>query len=198
MIVNYYETVALVRLPHQTRFPTLDDLHKQAWLMFGYGPRDAALTERPFIFRFEPFDDRRTLITLRCDRPFKGAQAHRVVVENGATIEVDYLFFPRRRHKRKAWTPKSEEWASIGAAALQRAGLDLCSEISDKLLDYRKLKAHRPCPALPAVNLRCQATITDVQAFAGAFLDGIGSKRGYGAGLIRLAPDSPTQAERAA
>lgn len=197
MIVDYQEAAVLTRVPVAGRMLTLDDLHKHAWTLFCDGPRDRKLTTRPFIFRFEPFDDRRMLLTLRSDRPFAGSQARRVAFEAGDRIECDYAFVPTRRNENTPRTPPGDEWVPLGVAILERGGLNITDTPDERLLGYWKKYAQQRGP-IPVLTMRCRAAIARPETFASTFLDGIGRRRGFGLGMIRLAPDSAIQPQKAA
>lgn len=167
---------------------TLDDLHKHAWALFCRGrARTDAPDERPFIFRFEPLDAQSGLLTIRSAEPFAIATRRQLHIERGAVLPVRYLFVPAMRSGRRAWTPRSTEWAGIGARALHRAGLDLEGEPRAQLRGYWR-KYHNTAP-LPIAEIRTWATLTDPGLFAPAFLVGIGRQRGYGLGMIHVPPE---------
>lgn len=194
MNIRYHEAAVLTRVPTRRRQITLDYLHKHAWSLFCGGSRDHNVDKRPFIFRFDAFDDRRFLIMLRCDRPFVGSQARHMNFEIGDPIEIDWQFIPGVRLERKEWTPRSTEWLRLGQRVLLRAGLAADCTLRAQLVRYaRRVASQNP---VPVVNVRYRGAIHSESAFATAFLDGIGRKRGYGMGLIRIAPDSPVKDEK--
>ena len=198
MQIDYYEACVLSRINKNPKSICLDDFHKLAWSLFSAGKHYEKGNERPFVFRVETALKDRLLITLRSDRAFEGAVAKRVEVAQGDEVALDFSFIPVRRPDHGPQrTPPSGQWPNYGQGVLDRAGLSVTSvgwsgDVNVELAGYFKIKPDRPA-VMPLVDMHCWATVNDVEAFSRSMIDGIGRKRGYGAGMIRIAPESPVR-----
>ncbi|MBO9471051.1 type I-E CRISPR-associated protein Cas6/Cse3/CasE [Endozoicomonas sp. G2_2] len=199
MNIEYNEATVLARIEPQGDRLTLDDLHKYVWSLFSTTADDKKIEKRPFIFRSEPFDERRWLLTIRSDRSFKGSRERRIAVEQGDYATIDLASLPLHRFgpdSRKEGTLPSEEWTAYSQRLFERSGLAL-AEMPDwaHLITLRQFNHKRF--TVPLITARCTARIDDVSAFARAYLDGIGRRRGYGCGLLQLATVSALRDEAA-
>lgn len=195
MDILYHEASILTRVPARGKTVTLDDLHRFAWQLFTRGAPDTDYARRPFVFRADPVGDR-VLLTLRSDRPFTGATPLALRVATGDTLTLDLCMIPTRRRERREYTPPSSDWPNLWAEKLALAGL---TPEADPAIDFMAYwsDARRRGRDLMVMDSRVPVTIDDESALATAWLDGVGRRRAYGMGLLRLTPDSQITANAA-
>lgn len=202
MTIEYYEACALLRLNTGRREPTLDDFHKKAWDLYANGKRVANGEPRPFVFRVEPAPADRFIFTIRSDRPFHGATQFSLSIERDAQVLLDYSFFPLVRSHVEG---SDDEYREVALSApdliekkatdnLARSGVTFNGTAETDLLGYWFRGATRNLRrfSVPMYHASISATIASEVDFASAFLDGVGRRRGYGAGLIRVRAGSAT------
>ena len=196
MDIHYYERSVMTRVPIANKSQrVLDDLHRHAWHLFNGTKNERG---RPFVFRFDPINDDRFLVTLRSDKPFKDSVERVLSVHEGDSVTVDLASLPlarRTNHQNGKEVQRErvladDEWPDYMQRLIAKAGL---SETETPKLT--RLAKYRLKPEMwsrkPVANATVTATIQDINAFASAWLDGVGRSRGYGMGMLRLHPDSP-------
>lgn len=198
MEVIYYEACILTRVGvgHGV---TMDDFHKSAWALFSTA-NDQNLGQRPFLFRFDSYAGNRSLLTIRSDRKFPGAAQRQLSVSEGCSVEFDLNWIPVRRRGNKPYTPPESEWPDLVLRLCERAGIEttelpvievVCTMPFDARMQQRSQN-------LPIANCRVRGRVSDVDAFAQSYLDGLGRKKGYGMGMIRVTLASELTSRRVA
>lgn len=166
---------------------SLNDFQRRAWVLYnGCVEQEGGKQPRPFIFRVDMgFDD--SVFTLRSREAFPGAELQTLEVQTGSNIRVRYAYIPVVRNKSKQYTPPKERWPDYAARLLNRAGLDVEPRPEAQLVGYFPLLRGKKM-SLPLVNTTCLARVRQPREFARAMVEGIGRKRGFGAGLLLVTP----------
>lgn len=143
--------------------------------------------ERTFVFACEAFADTQLRVTargaFRADIPSEGTE---LTVTQGEEKLISLELAATRRITGKAThinpipEQEQEDWAK---QKLAEAGFDAQSLYIEPREPYpvRKGRNHF---SIPVVELTVRGQVADAQRFADAFVQGIGSRKGYGLGMI--------------
>lgn len=196
MRVEYHEASAITAAPQVDGRTTLDEIHKLAWRLYLGGQAAKPMASRPFIFRFDPVPSaastERLLLTIRADHSFAGSVSHALSIREGDRLRFDYSYMAMARRGSIEIDLERPRWEEKALAGLGRAGLACEADDIDCATLGRWQHWHKG-RGWTVLTATAEATVTDGHAFAGAYLDGTGRKRGYGFGLLRVRRDSPCQ-----
>lgn len=200
MIVEYYESSALVGVGKPGQPVNLNHLHKRAWQLFTRKESVPRHAERPFIFRADPMVGGQWLFTLRSAMEFPGSRRFEVELEEGARLSAETPVIPytyRRVEGRKdaRVTPPDEEWDESVRSLLERRGLWVSNL---DLVRLRTARIHHRDPGMPQLMATFDATITDPVQVASHWSFGLFKMRAYGQGLLTPLPSSETVGDRPA